>query len=43
MAQHGRNERDERRTRAKRMAWGLAALAVFFYVAYFAWMFLQSS
>ena len=44
MAQHGRNERNEQeaRARAKRMAWRLAALAAFFYVAYFSWMFLKS-
>jgi len=42
MTQH-RKGRDEQkaRARAKRMAWWLAALAVFFYVGYFAWNYFR--
>lgn len=45
VAQQGGNGRDEReaRARAKRMAWWLAALAVFFYVGYYAWMYFKGN
>ena len=45
VAQQGGNGRDEReaRARAKRMAWWLAALAVFFYVGYYACMYFKGN
>jgi hypothetical protein len=43
--QERNNERGDREAhaRAKRMAWGLAALVLVFYVGYFVWNLLQSA
>ena len=40
-AQRGRGDDAERLANAKRNAWFLAGLALFFYVGYMAWMFVR--